>query len=67
MTTAEFIRWVANEVMESDDDFKENSERFQEICCRKLVRLGVIKLENVNGKNMYVLKAMARIRNENGD
>jgi len=38
----DFARWVATEVC--DDDFKENADCFAEVACRKLVKLGLVKL-----------------------
>ena len=39
----QFVNWVTGEVL--DDDFEEGSGAFAEIACRKLVKLGYIKLD----------------------
>jgi hypothetical protein len=51
-----FFKWLALEIMQSDEDFKDNSEAFQEMCCRKLIKLGIIKKETENGRIIYSLE-----------
>lgn len=51
-----FFKWLALEIMQSDEDFKDNSEAFQEMCCRKLIKLGIIKKETEEGRIIYSLE-----------
>lgn len=44
-----FANWVASEIM--NDDFEEDADVFVEIACRKLFKLGIIKVED--GKWVY--------------
>ena len=39
-----FANWVASEIM--NDDFEENVGTFIEIACRKLFKLGIVKVED---------------------
>lgn len=39
----EFAKWVAKEVCIPDDEWKNNFWAFQEIACRRLVKLGIIQ------------------------
>ena len=41
----EFAHWVAKEVCCSDEEWENKSWAFQELVCRKLAKLGVIKEE----------------------
>lgn len=38
-----FARFVAKEVL--DDNFKDNADCFAELACRKLVKLGLVELD----------------------
>lgn len=49
----EFAQWVAKEVL--DNYFEESSGAFAEIACRKLVKLGLVEVEN----NVYKMKGGA--------
>jgi len=40
----EFAHWVAKEVI-NDDNWMMNYWGFQEIACRKLVKLGIMEIE----------------------
>ena len=55
-TSEDFFKWLALEIMQSDEDFKDNSEAFQEMCCRKLIKLGIIKKETEEGRIVYSLE-----------
>lgn len=46
----EFARWVAKEVL--DNYFEESSGAFAEIACRKLVKLGLVEIND----NVYKMK-----------
>ena len=46
----EFARWVAKEVL--DNYFEESSGAFAEIACRKLVKLGLVEVND----NVYKMK-----------
>lgn len=50
MTYKDFCYWVASEIF--SDDWEFNKESFEEIACRKLVKLGIV--EEVDGE--YRLK-----------
>ena len=50
MTKEDFAEWVASEIFSDDWEFNKNS--FEEIACRKLVKLGIV--EEVDGQ--YRLK-----------
>lgn len=47
-----FAHYVADKVTMSDEDWEEYHEAFTEVACRKLVKLGVISIED----DMYVYK-----------
>ena len=47
-----FAHYVANKVTMSDEDWEDYHEAFTEVACRKLVKLGVIFIED----DMYVYK-----------
>lgn len=47
-----FAHYVANKVTMSDEDWEDYHEAFTEVACRKLVKLGVISIEN----DMYVYR-----------
>lgn len=49
----EFARWVAKEVL--DNYFEESSGAFAEIACRKLVKLGLVEIND----NVYKMKGGA--------
>lgn len=56
----EFTKFVARGVC--DDDFKDNSDCFAELACRKLVKLGLLKLD---GDTYKFCKAdMKAVRND---
>lgn len=38
-----FAKWVAKEVCIPDDEWENNFWSFQEIACRRLVKLGIIQ------------------------
>lgn len=61
MTQSEhdFFDWLACSVVLADD-FETNPEFYREVICRKLVRLGMLKLEN----DKYVLPDPSRWRGE---
>jgi len=42
----EFVNWVAKEVCCLDYEWDSKSWSFQEIACRKLVKLGIVKEED---------------------
>lgn len=47
-----FVHYVANKVTMSDEDWEDYHEAFTEVACRKLVKLGVISVED----DMYVYR-----------
>ena len=47
-----FAHYVANKVTMSDEDWEDYHEAFAEVACRKLVKLGVISIED----DMYVYR-----------
>lgn len=47
-----FAHYVANKVTMSDEDWEDYHEAFTEVACRKLVKLGVISIED----DMYVYR-----------
>lgn len=56
----EFAKFVASEVC--DDDFKDNSDCFAEVACRKLVKLGLLKLDGDTYK--FCEADMKAVRND---
>ena len=64
MTKSEFdfFDWLACSVMLADD-FETNPGFYREVICRKLVRLGMLKIEDDN----YVLLDPAMFRAEEGE
>lgn len=47
-----FAHYVADKVTMSDEDWEDYHEAFSEVACRKLVKLGVISVED----DMYVYR-----------
>ena len=47
-----FAHYVADKVTMSDEDWEDYHEAFTEVACRKLVKLGVISIED----DMYVYR-----------
>lgn len=47
-----FAHYVADKVTRSDEDWEDYHEAFTEVACRKLVKLGVISIED----DMYVYR-----------
>ena len=47
-----FAHYVADKVTMSDEDWEDYHEAFAEVACRKLVKLGVISIED----DMYVYR-----------
>lgn len=47
-----FAHYVADKVTMSDEDWEDYHEAFTEVACRKLVKLGVISVED----DMYVYR-----------
>ena len=47
-----FAHYVADKVTMSDEDWEDYHDAFTEVACRKLVKLGVISIED----GMYVYK-----------
>lgn len=47
-----FAHYVAGKVTMSDEDWEDYHEAFAEVACRKLVKLGVISIED----DMYVYR-----------
>ncbi len=47
-----FAHYVAEKVTMSDEDWEDYHEAFTEVACRKLVKLGVISIED----DMYVYR-----------
>lgn len=47
-----FAQYVADKVTMSDEDWEDYHEAFTEVACRKLVKLGVISIED----DMYVYR-----------
>lgn len=47
-----FAHYIANKVTMSDEDWEDYHEAFTEVACRKLVKLGVISIED----GMYVYR-----------
>ena len=60
MTEIDFLDWLACSVVLADD-FETNPEFYREVICRKLVRLGMLKLED----DKYVLPEPTKKINNN--
>ena len=37
----EFVKWVANEIF--DEEWEFNKDSFEEVACRKLEKLGIVR------------------------
>ena len=52
----DFAHYVADKVTRSDEDWEDYHEAFAEVACRKLVKLGVVSLDD----DMYVYSSEAQ-------